>query len=38
MEEISEYTNAIVKKDTAGALDALVDIVYIPMLCSTTKI
>ena len=31
MEELSEYTNAIVKKDTAGALDALVDIVYIAL-------
>ena len=31
MEELSEYTNAIVKKDSAGALDALVDIVYIAL-------
>ena len=31
MEELSEYTNAIVKIDTAGALDALVDIVYIAL-------
>ena len=31
MEELSEYTNAIVKKDTAEVLDALVDIVYIAL-------
>jgi predicted HAD superfamily Cof-like phosphohydrolase len=31
MEELAEYTNAITKKDTAGALDALVDIVYIAL-------
>ena len=31
MEELAEYTNAIVKKDTAKALDALVDIVYIAL-------
>jgi len=31
MEELSEYTNAIVKKDSAAALDALVDIVYIAL-------
>ena len=31
MEELSEYTNAITKKDAAGALDALVDIVYIAL-------
>jgi len=31
MEELSEYTNAIVKKDPAAALDALVDIVYIAL-------
>jgi len=31
MEELAEYTNAITKKDAAGALDALVDIVYIAL-------
>ena len=31
MEELAEYTNAITKKDSAGALDALVDIVYIAL-------
>lgn len=31
MEELAEYTQAITKKDTAGALDALVDIVYIAL-------
>ena len=31
MEELAEYTNAIVKKDTAKALDALVDIVYVAL-------
>jgi predicted HAD superfamily Cof-like phosphohydrolase len=31
MEELAEYTNAITKKDKAGALDALVDIVYIAL-------
>ena len=31
MEELSEYTNAIVKKDSAEVLDALVDIVYIAL-------
>jgi predicted HAD superfamily Cof-like phosphohydrolase len=31
MEELAEYTNAITKKDTAAALDALVDIVYIAL-------
>jgi predicted HAD superfamily Cof-like phosphohydrolase len=31
MEELAEYTNAITKKDTAGVLDALVDIVYIAL-------
>ena len=31
MEELAEYTQAITKKDAAGALDALVDIVYIAL-------
>ena len=31
MEELAEYTNAITKKDSAAALDALVDIVYIAL-------
>ena len=31
LEELTEYTQAITKKDTAGALDALVDIVYIAL-------
>ena len=31
IEELAEYTNAITKKDAAGALDALVDIVYIAL-------
>ena len=31
MEELAEYTNTITKKDAAGALDALVDIVYIAL-------
>jgi predicted HAD superfamily Cof-like phosphohydrolase len=31
MEELAEYTQAITKKDDAGALDALVDIVYIAL-------
>ena len=31
MEELAEYTNAITKKDAAGVLDALVDIVYIAL-------
>ena len=31
MEELAEYTQAITKKDSAGALDALVDIVYIAL-------
>jgi len=31
MEELAEYTQAITKKDTAAALDALVDIVYIAL-------
>ena len=31
MEELAEYTNAITKKDAVGALDALVDIVYIAL-------
>jgi predicted HAD superfamily Cof-like phosphohydrolase len=31
VEELSEYTQAITKKDAAGALDALVDIVYIAL-------
>jgi predicted HAD superfamily Cof-like phosphohydrolase len=31
MEELAEYTNAITKKDAAGAVDALVDIVYIAL-------
>ena len=31
LEELTEYTQAITKKDTAAALDALVDIVYIAL-------
>ena len=31
LEELAEYSQAITKKDTAGALDALVDIVYIAL-------
>tara|TARA_R100000808_G_C2096925_1_gene115351 strand:- start:336 stop:791 length:456 start_codon:yes stop_codon:yes gene_type:complete len=31
LEELAEYTQAITKKDTAAALDALVDIVYIAL-------
>ena len=31
MEELAEYTQAITKKDDAGALDALIDIVYIAL-------
>ena len=31
LEELAEYTQAITKKDAAGALDALVDIVYIAL-------
>ena len=31
IEELAEYTQAITKKDAAGALDALVDIVYIAL-------
>ena len=31
MEELAEYTQAITKKDSAAALDALVDIVYIAL-------
>ena len=31
VEELAEYTQAITKKDAAGALDALVDIVYIAL-------
>ncbi len=31
LEELAEYAQAITKKDAAGALDALVDIVYIAL-------
>jgi|TARA_R100000353_G_scaffold163896_1_gene124490 predicted HAD superfamily Cof-like phosphohydrolase len=31
LEELAEYSQAITKKDTAAALDALVDIVYIAL-------
>ena len=31
LEELAEYTQALTKKDTAAALDALVDIVYIAL-------
>ena len=31
IEELAEYTQAITKRDAAGALDALVDIVYIAL-------